>query len=96
MATGLTVRHLQKPDSPSQDKGASVFTMGNWRSRCPRCRRKVATLETTPSGQKACQRCVDDVMGLAAGLLAGGDVVDSIATSGWYRWLTRDRETRAR
>ncbi|WP_157965629.1 hypothetical protein [Euzebya rosea] len=61
--------------------------MGLVKKVCPRCTRRVDRLHRTPAMQEACEDCLDDVLGLAAGVLAGGGVGGAIATRGWYRHI---------
>ena len=56
--------------------------MGLVKPTCPRCDKRVAKLVQTPAMQQACEDCLDDVLGLAAGMLTSGSMTGVLSTHG--------------
>ena len=69
--------------------------MGLVKPTCPRCGQRAAKLVQTPAMQQACEDCLDDVLGLAAGMLTSGSMTGVLSTHGWFRrakgWRRRER-----
>jgi hypothetical protein len=68
--------------------------------RCDQCDRAVsgAPAATTATGRDLCERCNDEFLGLAAGMMAGagdadGGVGNAISTAGWFSWIKRFRRS---
>lgn len=48
----------------------------------------------TPTGRAVCTACHENLLGSAAGLMAGGGAGGAVATAGWFRRI-RDLRRRA-
>ena len=64
---------------------------------CDGCgRRAPGTPEVSPTGRRLCGGCHDQLLGLAAGVVAGGGVPGGVATAGWFTRLRGRRWRRSR
>jgi hypothetical protein len=64
--------------------------------RCENCgKASSGPPKVTVTGRKLCQRCNDQLTGLAAGMITtGNDPAGSIAVSGWFSRLRQRRRRR--
>lgn len=62
--------------------------------RCDQCDRVIKGTPVRTATRELCQTCADTLNGLTAGVMSGGGVGESIATSGWYSSLRQRRRAK--